>query len=103
MPSSFSCSPVICECLSKVTKIEKKTTLPLRKMHFSTIWINGSRICNTSSYSKKKLIFSNKDLNDIMPKLVKSLKGPSFLVKGISENVENELKKKKKNRKRFSK
>ena len=37
-----------------------------------------------------------------MPKLVKSLKGPSFLVKGISENVENEVKKKK-NRKRFSK
>ena len=100
MPSSFSCSPVICERLSKVTKIEKKTTLPLRKMHFSTIWINGSRICNTCSYSKKKLIFSNKDLNDIMPKLVKSLKDPSFLVKGISENVENEVKK---NRKRFSK
>ena len=35
-----------------------------------------------------------------MPKLVKSLKDPSFLVKGISENVENEVKK---NRKRFSK
>ena len=36
-----------------------------------------------------------------MPKLVKSLKGPSFLVKGISENVENEVKKKKKTEKGF--
>ena len=29
-----------------------------------------------------------------MPKLVKSLKGASFLVKGINENVKNEVKKK---------
>ena len=54
-----------------------------------------------TAIQKKKLIFSNKDLSNIMPKLVKSLKGASFLVKGINENVKNEVKKK--NRKRFSK
>ena len=33
-------------------------------------------------------------MSNIMPKLVKSLKGASFLVKGINENVKNEVKKK---------
>ena len=35
------------------------------------------------------LVFSNKDLNDIMKKLVKSLKGTSFLIKGVSRRWSN--------------
>ena len=81
----------------------EKTTLPLRKMRFSTIRINVSSIHKRSSYSKENfwigtttLIFSNKDLNDIMKKIVKSLKGASFLIKCVSEKVEKEIKKQKK-------
>ena len=42
------------------------------------------------------LVFSNKDLNGIMKKVVTSLKGASFLMKGVSEKVENEVKEQKK-------
>ena len=42
------------------------------------------------------LVFSNKDLNGIMKKVVTSLKGASFLIKGVSEKVENEVKEQKK-------
>ena len=72
-------------------------------MRFSTIRINVSSIRKRSSYSKENfwigtttLIFSNKDLNDIMKKIVKSVKGTSFLIKCVSKKVENEIKKLKK-------
>ena len=42
------------------------------------------------------LIFLSKDLNDIMKKVVKSLKGSRFLVNGVSEKVENKVKEQKK-------
>ena len=41
------------------------------------------------------LIFLSKDLNDIMKKVVKSLKGSSFLINGVSEKVENKVKEQK--------
>ena len=39
----------------------------------------------------KTLIFSNEELNDIM-EVVNSLNNPVFLIKSISETVENEVK-----------
>ena len=42
------------------------------------------------------LMFLSKDLNDIMKKVVKSLKGSRFLVNGVSEKVENKIKEQKK-------
>ena len=42
------------------------------------------------------LMFLSKDLNDIMKKVVKSLKGSRFLVNGVSEKVENKVKEQKK-------
>ena len=42
------------------------------------------------------LIFLSMDLNDIMKKVVKSLKGSSFLINGVSEKVENKVKEQKK-------
>ena len=38
------------------------------------------------------LTFSNKELNDIM-KIVKTLEKPGLLIKGVSETVQNEVKK----------
>ena len=38
------------------------------------------------------LIFSNKELNDII-KIVKTLEKPGLLIKGVSEKVQNEVKK----------
>ena len=40
------------------------------------------------------LVFSNEDLNDIM-KIVKSFEKSGLLIKGVSETVENEVKKQK--------
>ena len=42
------------------------------------------------------LMFLSKDLNNIMKKVVKFLKGSRFLVNGVSENVENKVKEQKK-------
>ena len=44
----------------------------------------------------RTLMFLSKDLNDIMKKVVKSLKGSRFLVNGVSEKVENKVKEQKK-------
>ena len=42
------------------------------------------------------LMFLSKDLNNIMKKVVKFLKGSRFLVNGVSEKVENKVKEQKK-------
>ena len=42
------------------------------------------------------LMFLSKDLNNIMKKVVKFLKGSRFLVDGVSEKVENKVKEQKK-------
>ena len=42
------------------------------------------------------LMFLSKDLNDIIKKVVKSLKGSRFLINGVSEKVENNVKEQKK-------
>ena len=81
--------------------------LPLLKMHlpkkyFVTIRRSIGSVSYRCSYSKENLLIRhdsinifNDVLNNIVMKIVKPLKDPGLLIKGVTETVENEVKKQK--------
>ena len=75
-----------------LTPLAKSVLVPLGST--AAAWAADAAIQKkTYGSGTATLVFSNEDLNNVI-KILKSLEESSFLIKGVSETIENEVKKK---------